>query len=71
MIILYKTRYWIKTESDEFFREVTKTEWIHFERAAGYKPKLSYDHPDYMKVCVTGGFTYCSAGGTMIMGKIE
>jgi hypothetical protein len=47
-------------------KEVTKEEFIAAERAAGFRPKLSSNHPDYMKVCATGGF---GIGG--ISGRIE
>lgn len=46
--------------------EVTKEEWVEAERAAGFRPKVSSDHPDYMKVCATGGFT-----SGPISGRIE
>jgi hypothetical protein len=47
-------------------REVTKEEWIKAERQAGFRPRLSSDHPDYMKLPATGGFS----NGT-ISGRIQ
>jgi len=49
-------------------REVTKEEWIKAERAAGFRPKLSSDHPNYMKVCATGGF---GSSASTVGGRIE
>lgn len=37
-------------------KEVTKEDWIRAERNAGFRPKLPHDHPNFMKVCATGGF---------------
>lgn len=50
--------YWLKAEGipGSTWVKVSKEDWIKAERAAGFRPKLSSDHPDYMKVCATGGF---------------
>lgn len=58
------------TEEDEYYEyqlrasaipgsewtTVAKEKWIAAERAAGFRPALWSGHPDYMKVCATGGF---------------
>lgn len=36
---------------------VSKEDWIKAERAAGFRPSLSSDHPSYMTTCATGGFS--------------
>jgi hypothetical protein len=60
-------RYLLKSHLPEAsWIEVSKEEWIRAERHAGFRPKLSSDHPDYMKVCATGGF-----GNDFVDGKIE
>lgn len=60
-------RYLLKADiSDMDWMEVSKEEWIKAERRAGFRPKLPSDHPNYMKICATGGF-----GGWGISGKIE
>jgi len=38
-------------------KEVSKKDWIKAEREAGFRPKLSSDHPLYMESCATGGFS--------------
>ena len=42
---------------------VSKAKWIEHERATGFRRKLPTDHPDYMRVCATGGFYGNSVGG--------
>lgn len=49
--------------------EVSKEEFIRAERAAGFQPKLSSCHPDYMKVCATGGFSNSVIAGKIRRGK--
>ena len=60
-------KYFLKANFQPDWVEVTKAEWIKAERAAGFRPKLSSDHPRYMQVCATGGF-YSSY---VVSGKIE
>ncbi|MEE8289784.1 MAG: hypothetical protein V3R25_10270 [Nitrosomonadaceae bacterium] len=50
---------------DEDWKTVSKEEWIKRERQAGFLPRLSRDHPDYMTTCATGGF-----GGGLVSGRI-
>lgn len=59
--------YFLKKDSNADWVLVDKQEWIRTERTAGFQPKLASDHPDYMKVCATGGFMSSSG----ILGKIE
>lgn len=59
-------RYYLKTDYASDWTEVDKKTWIEVERKAGFRPKLSSDHPDYMTTCATGGF-----GGAGHSGKIE
>ena len=37
--------------------EVSLEEYCRGERSAGFRPKLSSDHPDYMTTPATGGFS--------------
>ena len=60
------TKYFLKADWQHEYQEVPKEEWIRAERAAGFRPKLSTDHEDYMKVCATAGFY-----GNGVSGKIE
>lgn len=60
-------RYFLKSELPRAaWVEVGEEEWIRAERSAGFRPKLSSDHQDYMRVRATGGF-----GNDFISGKIE
>jgi hypothetical protein len=45
---------------DKIEREVPLEEYCKAERQAGFRPKLSSDHPNYMTTPATGGF---SSGG--------
>jgi hypothetical protein len=54
---------WIGAE----WREVSKKEWIQAERSAGFRPKMSSDHPDYMNTCATGGFSNGSIRGRIVL----
>lgn len=51
-----KKKYFLQTTGFGDKVEVTKEEWIRAERRAGFQPKLSSDHPEYMNTCATGGF---------------
>ncbi len=46
--------------------EVTREEYIKAERAAGFRPKISGDHPAYMKTVATSSF-----GGNNLDGEIR
>lgn len=59
-------KYFLKADFNKDWTEVSKLEWIKAERQAGFRPKLSSDHPAYMETCATGGF-----GGAGIQGKIR
>jgi hypothetical protein len=59
-------RYFLKADHETKYTEVTKEQWIRAERAAGFRPKMSQDHPNYMTTEATGGF-----GGRGISGRIE
>ena len=56
-------RYYI-TERDEYGedkeREVTKIQWIRYERLAGFYPKCSRSDPRYDNECATAGFSHHS-----------
>jgi len=58
--------YFLKADWQDEWQEVSKEKWIEAERAAGFRPKCSSDHPRYMKDCATGGFT-----GSGVSGKID
>jgi hypothetical protein len=58
-------RYLLKADHQAEYDEVSKETWIRAERTAGFQPKMSSDHPEYMNVCATGGF-----GGSGMSGKI-
>lgn len=63
-------RYFVRRD-DESEKEVTKEEFCKAERAAGFRPKLSYDHPDYMTTCATGGFSGNNINGRIEMQRLE
>jgi hypothetical protein len=50
-------RYFLKADWQDDWYEVTKEAWIKAERSAGFRPKMSSAHPDYMTTCATGGFS--------------
>ena len=58
--------YWLKAAHQRKWQKVSKKKFIEAERDAGFRPKLSSDDPQYMKVCATGGF-----GTDQIEGKIK
>lgn len=58
-------RYYV-THGTEPEKEVIKEEFIRAERNAGFRPKLPYDHPDYMTTFATAGFM-----GSGIAGRVE
>lgn len=49
-------------------REVSLTEYCKAERQAGFRPKLSSDHPSYMLTPATGGFSSGGIGGRVQYG---
>lgn len=49
-------RYFIQS-INEVEKEVSKAEWIRYERQAGFRPKCASSHPHYWTRCVTNGFT--------------
>ena len=51
-------------------REVTREDFIAAERAAGFRPKLSSSHPNYMTTLATGGFSQ-TQNGCALRGTIE
>lgn len=51
--------------SDNKKNQVTKEEWIKAERNAGFNPSISITSPQYMKVCVTVGFSKNGISGTI------
>jgi hypothetical protein len=55
-----------KLGDEKVEREVTLEQFCHAERAAGFRPKMSFADPRYMTTPATGGF---SAG--VISGRIE
>ncbi len=57
--------YWLKSDWQDEWTEVTKEQWIKAERQAGFRPKCASTELAYMTTCATGGFT---GGG--ISGKI-
>lgn len=64
-------KYFLKADWQTEYQEVTKEQWIKAERAAGFRPKLSSDDPDYMKTCATGGFSGSGVNGKIVYSKIE
>ncbi len=58
--------YFLKADWQDEWEEVTKEQFCKAERAAGFRPKLPGDHPDYMTTPATGGF-----GGTSISGRVR
>ena len=50
---------------EKFEKEVTIEEFCKAERSAGFRPKLSSDHPDYMTTPATGGFGSNGINGTV------
>lgn len=46
--------------------EVTRSEFIKYERRAGFQPKMSSDDPHYMDTLATSGF-----GANGVRGRIE
>lgn len=61
----YVEKYFLKAEWQPDKQEVTKEQWIKAERAAGFRPKLSSDHPEYMTTCATGGFHSGGVSGSI------
>ena len=59
-------KYYLKCDWQNDFEEVSKDKWIEAERAAGFRPKLSIDDPNYMRVYATAGFS-----GNGLNGKIK
>lgn len=59
-------KYLLKADHQTSWDEVTKEQWIKAERSAGFRPKMSSCHPEYMSTCATGGF-----GGDGVQGRIE
>lgn len=54
------------THSQLGTKQVTKAEWIKAERAAGFRPKCSSDHPSYWTQCATGGFSGNGISGHIV-----
>jgi hypothetical protein len=65
--------HWLKSEGipGSKWVQVTKSEWIRAERSAGFRPKMSSDHPEYMDTYATGGFgsSYGIAGSLTVDGN--
>lgn len=62
-------KYYLKPDWKNEWDEVSREEWIKAERNAGFMPKLSADHPDYMKTLATGGFYGKGVGGRIEFDK--
>lgn len=60
------TEHYLKI-GDGDWKAVTREEWIKAERNAGFRPKMSSDHPDYMTTYATAGFGSTLSG---IKGKV-
>lgn len=56
-------RYLLKADWQNDWADVSRKDWIHAERRAGFRPKMSSDDPRYMDVCATGGFSNGSTNG--------
>ena len=54
-------KYYLKIFDEE--KEVTLEEYCKAERNAGFRPKLSSDHPDYNTTPATGGFSSGNVSG--------
>lgn len=52
-------------------KEVSKEEFIRAERNAGFRPKLCFDHPDYMTTFATAGFQGNGIYGRMEFDRLE
>jgi hypothetical protein len=61
-------KYYLEVElgGQKIEKEVTLKEYCSAERSAGFRPKMSSDHPDYMTTPATGGF-----GGSGISGRMR
>lgn len=46
-----------KGAGEDGWRRVTKEEWIHAERSAGFRPKMSSTDPRYWTTCATAQFS--------------
>jgi len=55
-------KYFLKSDHQTEWEEVTKEQWVRAERNAGFYPKKCFDDKD----CATGGFS-----GHGMQGKIE
>lgn len=65
-------RYWLKATAipGSKWQEVSKKEWIAAERCAGFRPRISSDHPAYETTCATGGWsTSHGISGTITYGE--
>ena len=64
--------YWIKRGNGEW-REVTRTEWISAERAAGFRPRCTSTEAAYLTTLATGGFSGSGlfGGGAKVEGQLR
>jgi hypothetical protein len=46
-----------KGTGEDGWRRVTKAEWIHAERSAGFRPRMSSTDPRYWTTCATAQFS--------------
>ena len=61
------TKYYLSSTLNEKEHEVSLEEFCRAERNAGFRPKMSSDHPKYMTTPATGGFS----SGYGIQGRVE
>lgn len=62
-------KYYLSAKLGSEEREVSLEEYCQAERNAGFRPKMSSDHPDYMKTPATGGFSSGNISGRIKYGE--